>query len=94
MRHWRRAFLEERCGRCRRPIERGDPLLEFHLAAIKLPKVRCVQCADYPPPDDLPVLVEPVPVVATPLVHVPTGAGVLPLDFKTRQIAREPGEEG
>jgi len=28
------------------------------------------------------------------MVHILTGVGALPLDFKSRQMAREPGEEG
>jgi hypothetical protein len=95
VRTWRRAFTDERCGHCRKPIAIGDPLLELHITAIKSPKLRCPTCAGYPPPDDLPPLVERVPIPVTPMAHIRTGADALPFDFKARAAGeREPGEEG
>lgn len=85
--------MDERCGKCHTTIRRGEPLLEFFFAAVKHPKKRCVACADYPLPDDLPALVDRAPVSTAPMVHLRTGLGMLPLDFKTRQVEREPGED-
>lgn len=51
---------------------------------------RCVLCAEGIPPADLPPLVsKQIPIA--PMVHITSGPGTLPLDFKTE---RQPGEDG
>lgn len=94
MRSWRRAFTDESCGCCAKPIAKGDPLLELQITALKTPKLRCPTCAGYPAPDDLPALREPMPFPTTPFAHIRTGAGALPLDFKHAAVGeREPGSD-
>jgi hypothetical protein len=96
MRTWTRARRARICGRCGEIIPKAAPLLEVYIEAggysLKLPKLRCATCAGIPVPDDLPPLVERSNVI-TPMVPIPVGVGVLPLDFKARQIAREPGDD-
>jgi len=93
VRTWRRAFITERCGRCGKPIETGAPVQEIQpLAGLRRPKLRCVACADEAEPVDLPALVaRQIPM--TPMAHIRTGLDTLPLDFKQRQMGREPGED-
>jgi hypothetical protein len=91
MRTWTRARRVRLCGRCGHLIPKGDPVLEVRLVKVTDPKLRCATCADSPVPPDLPPLVERSNVIA-PMVHILTGVGALPLDFKHRQF-REPGED-
>jgi hypothetical protein len=66
------------------------------LPGVRRQLIRCEACAG-PAPADLPplaarVITEPA---WRPLVPIPTGVGVLPLDWKARGAGeRDPGEEG
>jgi hypothetical protein len=88
-----RAALEQRCGCCRASIAQGAPMLLIMLtAASGFRRPRCPACAGEPVTADLPALVSPQ-VEITPMVHVASGAGTLPLDWKQAAAGREPGED-
>jgi hypothetical protein len=95
MRTWRRAVIGLRCGSCGAAIAIGAPFVEFAIAGLARRKVRCPACAGDRVPADLPPLpTRPAPAWA-PLVPIPVGAHVLPLDWKARSAGeREPGQEG
>ena len=95
---------DQECGGCGKTIRRGDPLLEYTLAKLDHVKVRCVEC-DGPAPTDL----APLPPAKCSHVFqdstmclkcgwVPPQQPVrqlagLPLDWKSRQVPRDPGED-
>lgn len=90
MRTWRRAEFEQLCGLCHRQIAIGEPVLIISIGeTIRLP--RCAACVG-PAPPDLPPLVERRSI--EPQVMTRFGPGMLPIDFKHRQVGRDPGEEG
>jgi len=90
MRRWLRATSDRLCGLCHGLIHEGEPVLLIDIGpTIKL--YRCERCAG-PAPPDLPPLVAPVPIPRTVLTRF--SRGMLPLDWKTRGVGREPGEEG
>ena len=70
MRNWTRANQNMFCGYCaNREIAKGDAYQLVQLFDVKRQLVRCVECADGPPPADLPPFVERShePVSTTPL---------------------------
>lgn len=107
---WRRAFLDQRCGKLGCLIRKGDPVLEVTFHGGRMVRVRCRACAetsfDEAVPADLPPLKPVVPVSARPMLKIATDANALPLDFKRFSAAalpidfkaaaagREPGEDG
>lgn len=98
MRTWRRASVPTLCGGCGRHVAKGDPLLELTFAGRRQPirRYRCSlwRCAEEAVPLDLPPLVARTAIPMTPLVHVASGVGTLPLDWKTLGAgAREPGDD-
>lgn len=97
MRTWKRAPFLCLCGLCRGDIAKGAPVLEIRVtyggARSASLHMRCEKCMG-PAPPDLPAFVERAPEF-TPMVHILTGPGALPFDFKSRATGeREPGEEG
>lgn len=91
MTEWRRALWAVRCGGCNAPIAAGSPVLVLVVAGRR-EKIRGV-CCDGPAPPDLPaVVLERDP--PKPFVMTRFDPGMLPIDFKARQVEREPGEEG
>lgn len=70
MRQWLRATRDRRCGSCDARIARGSPLLEVTMHQIHRALIRCASCADVPVPDDLPPLVDPVPIAEPVAVSV------------------------
>jgi hypothetical protein len=80
---WTRARVATFCGRCRRLVGVGDPLLQLQLTTT-ITKVRCVDCAG-PAPPDLPTLV--VSASAAPPLDM-TRVGLLSLDF-SRKTTKE-----
>lgn len=104
MRTWARIPDRASCGGCGQELKQGSPvqlITPDPSRPISKPKVRCVFCAEGTPPADLPPLVAKS-VSTKPMVHIPSGAGTLPLDFKRASVAdlqallprREPGQEG
>ena len=92
MRTWNRARSDGHCGSCRAPIAVGSPVLLIRFGGdTGRALVRCVAC-EGPAPPDLPTLVE-LKVIPIPIPMTRFAAGMLPLDFKSRQMAREPGED-
>lgn len=51
MRQWRRAARTRQCGRCARPILKGEPLLTISLSGHRWKLVRCETCGGGAPPD-------------------------------------------
>ena len=97
MRTWIRARQDLACGGCGARLAKGAPCVEVVIEkgvfSVKAKRLRCPTCAEMPVPADLPPLVEHDNTIR-PMAHILTGVGALPLDFKARQMAREPGEEG
>ena len=93
MRTWTRAAIARHCGNCGAAIAVGAPVLELAIPELVQRKVRCPACAGESVPADLPARVDP----QTPflrLVPIPTGAHVLPFDYKSAAAGdREPGED-
>lgn len=93
MRTWTRAPLALHCGSCGGEIATGDPVCTIRLTMVSQPKRRCATCAGEPVPEVLPPVVQSIPF--TPFLKVPSGANVLPFDWKRRSSGdREVGEEG
>lgn len=88
---WERSGVTTLCGNCPTQIAVGDPILVYRGQTWR--KIRCRTCADTPVPRDLPPLavratvLEPEPVPIQSLIHA------LPLDWRTRQVGREPGDD-
>lgn len=97
MRTWVRATFLAMCGKCGREIRAGEPLQQVRCQGygptpVERVRVRCTACADGEPPADLPVRVERTfEPIAPGMARLSTAS--LPLDFKARQMAREPGED-
>jgi hypothetical protein len=90
-RTWRRAAMSMKCGRCGAAIVQAEPVLMITIDRVARSVVRCVACEG--PAPELPPLVDRTPpAVAFPLTRFTPD--MLPLDWKVRQMAREPGEEG
>jgi len=101
VREWARASVDTVCGGPHATftlIRKGDPVLVlkgpgYGREAAGFRKVRCVKCAG-PAPADLPPLEEHT-VTIRPMLHLRSGAGALPFDYKAAQAGeREPGEDG
>jgi hypothetical protein len=88
---WVRTPLEVRCGYCGHEIAIGAPVLSVTILGVSRARVRCVACVGPAPTDLPPLMTRQVPIM--PMLHVASGLGMLPLDFK-QCGAREPGEEG
>lgn len=80
-RTWTRATVVRLCGGCGHELAVGDPVLELRLMGVHDPKLRCVLC-EGPAPPDLAPLVERERMDERPMVHIRSGAHVLPFDFK------------
>lgn len=96
---WERSPLEQKCGHCRRPIYRGQPMRVFTFAGLspRVQKRRCQDCAGEPAPKDLPALPGlPGMPAPTPKVRkdprLPFGMEALTKfarDFRVRQAGDE-----
>jgi hypothetical protein len=96
MRTWSTAGAPHLCGCCEHTIRAGDPMLTITLPGLSEARrnlLRCAKCADEPVPANLPP--RAAPVLIAPMVHVASGAGTLPLDWKAQAAGeRDPGQEG
>lgn len=87
MRTWQRTVANTKCGNCPTVIAKGAPVQAVTIPGVKRVSFRCEACAG-----------ESV----GPIVAVPSGftqiarmrlEKALPFDYKTAQMARDPGED-
>lgn len=88
---WRRSRAVRICGMCGHTIPAGAAFLELTIATLDHVKIRCETC-DGPAPLDLAPL-PPPDVTPTPERAPFQPLRGVALDFKQRQMGREPGED-
>lgn len=99
MRAWDRARYADYCGHCGRAIAMGEPRYVITPNRSRA-FIRCVACAGEAVPEDLPALVEALPVPIAPIAPIPKPFTLdrrplssLASDWKTRASGRDPGED-
>jgi hypothetical protein len=87
-RSWKRSGVETLCGLCNKHININEPVMTIRgLGGATWKVERCAKCAGEPAPENLPLVIERVPIAPTKVLRL--GRDTLPLDWKRKQ-AGEP----
>ena len=98
MKAWTRADHLTICGGpCRTLMFQGDPVLVLTVASVDRHFHRCAACAGEPVPADLPPLREVASTIAPTTkpkkARFASTVSALAVDWKAKQLGREPGED-